>query len=299
MASGGNYPEVVTNAVLKRVAVGKISRILKTRLAFAQFKVAHGLEDLPFDTIEPRMEELQGSENLSDASSEGDNSCTKTRCAVEVTNNEPLVCSSLHQLMQYNSGYRKRCRHHSFDDSDHHKFSWEKHYSSPPRHHLTPYPSRYHALSSPIMARKHRNFTTDSGPNLPLFANTCCKNGLDYRSAIELERDNQQPLFRVEFQSSPPHTPTCHRYYEHLIRPSPLSPSLPISTLTPLPPSTPPPQLPTLPSSLMSSTRGTFIFSGDGVSRTPSYGYDFSDFVNISPSPARLTWPVTPPKVRD
>ena len=54
-----SQPQIVVDAVLKRAEVGKIGRTLKTRLAFAQFKVMRGWEDLSIDAIEPKVQELR------------------------------------------------------------------------------------------------------------------------------------------------------------------------------------------------------------------------------------------------
>ncbi|KAL1303128.1 hypothetical protein AAFC00_006561 [Neodothiora populina] len=60
-----------------------------------------------------------------------------------------------------------------------------------------------------------------------------------------------------------------------------------------IPPSTPPSKTTPLPSSMMSTPGGTNGLFGFGFN-TPSQNFNFSDFCNVTPSPAQGTWPKTP-----
>lgn len=58
-------------------------------------------------------------------------------------------------------------------------------------------------------------------------------------------------------------------------------------------PSTPPSKTTPLPSSMMSTPGGTNGLFGFGF-QTPSQNFNFSDFCNVTPSPAQGNWPKTP-----
>lgn len=337
------------NAVLKRVEVGKISRTLQTRLAFAQFKVDHGLEDLPFDTIEPRMKELQDTIDHSSSSSSSsssdflspgssspykrDRSFYKTqRCLVECLGKGSTIFSDQLQTMNIvrsSPSFRKRHGNLSVEDGNYRVYSWKRHCSSPLLSHITPVPSRNQVLSSPVMSRKHHHqnyFMTDSGPAIPSRLADSCRRNIVYNSRVD-ENDKEEgdlPLHPSDFRSSPPPLPctpqprhcndilNCHRdlhaekrgknsgkdacslnHHHHSFSTSPLFQRTPAPTHHP--PSTPPPPTPTLPSSVMSTSRGTCdIFSSDTGPHTPLQAFDFSDFVNITPSPSRSSWAVSP-----
>ncbi|RKF65602.1 putative cytochrome p450 52a12 [Erysiphe neolycopersici] len=374
MACGdGKCPEFIVNAVLKRVEVGKISRTLQTRLAFAQFKVEHGLEDLPFDTIEPRMQELQdandhlsgsscssrssnssssssSSDILSSGSSYGESGYSyenHRRCFVEALGKGSADFSDQLQLMNVirgSSSHRKRHCNHNYEDCNYRVYScWKRHCSSPLISHIVP-PAQgcSQAMSSPaIMSHKHANIiiTTDSGPRQllpppPLFvADSCRKNYIHKPCKAEIEMENNDELLPPhpsDFKSSPPLPPfspsppctplprkcndnlSCHRYQnvekrgkesgnevQSLLNHLSVSPlfrkaSAPIQ----YPPSTPPHGAAILPSSVVSTTRQTCdMLSSDTDPHTPLQAFDFSDFVNITPSPSRSSWAVTPQTV--
>lgn len=60
-----------------------------------------------------------------------------------------------------------------------------------------------------------------------------------------------------------------------------------------VPPSTPPSKTTPLPSSMMSTPGGGNGLFGFGFN-TPSQNFNFSDFCNVTPSPAQVNWPKTP-----
>ncbi|POS84301.1 hypothetical protein EPUL_005309 [Erysiphe pulchra] len=322
----GKCPELIVNAVLKRVEVGKISRKLQTRLAFAQFKVEHGLEDLPFDTIEPRMKELQDvndhSSSNSDTISFGSSPYEvdkNRRCFMGSSGKGSAVFSDQFEIMNIrgSSSHGKRHCNLSFEDCSYKVCSWKRHCSSPLISRITPAQGRNQALSSPVMGHKHHHFMSDSWPSLPLFAEPCRKSFIMRCDRYMVETDKEEdelPPHPSDFKSSPPSpcTPStrhfndnlnCRRYQnaekprkdgghdaQSLFKHLSMSPSLrktpgAIRHL----PSTPPPRTPTPPSSVMSTIRGTCdIFSSETDPHTPLQAFDFSDFVNITPSPSRL-----------
>lgn len=69
--------------------------------------------------------------------------------------------------------------------------------------------------------------------------------------------------------------------------PSPANPAMKARLF---PPSTPPSRHPALPSSMMTTPSGGAFLAGFGGPNTPSTGFNFADFVNITPSPAQGAW---------
>ncbi|KAI9850754.1 MAG: hypothetical protein M1838_005165 [Thelocarpon superellum] len=69
--------------------------------------------------------------------------------------------------------------------------------------------------------------------------------------------------------------------------PSPANPALKARIF---PPSTPPSRNLALPSSMMTTPSGGAYLGGYGAPNTPSQGFNFADFVNITPSPAQGGW---------
>ncbi|KAI9822166.1 MAG: hypothetical protein M1832_003169 [Thelocarpon impressellum] len=69
--------------------------------------------------------------------------------------------------------------------------------------------------------------------------------------------------------------------------PSPANPAMKARIF---PPSTPPSRNPALPSSMMTTPSGGAFLAGYGGPNTPSQGFNFADFVNITPSPAQGAW---------
>jgi hypothetical protein len=77
------------------------------------------------------------------------------------------------------------------------------------------------------------------------------------------------------------------------------SPANPASRARIQPPSTPPPKNMALPSSMMTTPGGGGgLLSVFGAPHTPSQNFDFSDFVNITPSPGQRPWPKTPGTIK-
>jgi len=133
--------------------------------------------------------------------------------------------------------------------------------------------------------------------------------------AAASDEENSLPAHSFNIQSSPPSTPPPVRNRGSLGRrnkdkngksgeegadlllylaTSP-SPANPTSRARMQPPSTPPPKTHALPSSMMTTPGGgSGLLSVFGGPNTPSQAFDFSDFVNITPSPAQRAWNKTP-----
>lgn len=171
--------------------------------------------------------------------------------------------------------------------------------------------------SSPIKPRRQQHFTTSTGPDVSFYPGT-------RRVSVDLTSPNlAAPLsddeddfnlpahsFHIDpTRSSPPRTPPMRNrgipgrqreknVTDDLTRTgeegadlllylaaSP-SPAMPSTRTRMEPPSTPPPKKDmALPSSMMTTPGGGNIFPA-----TPGQPFDFSDFVNITPSPAQKSW---------
>lgn len=175
-------------------------------------------------------------------------------------------------------------------------------------------PQRQLTHSSPIKPRRQQHFTTSNGPDVSFFRGTRRPSvDLSSTSFIHHSEDDDDLLPAHSFQvdvsrSSPPRTPpmrsrnsTNRRNQDKdgpkgdksgeegadlllylAASPSPAMPSR--SQMEP--PSTPPPRKDlALPSSMMTTPGGGNIFPN-----TPGQPFDFSDFVNITPSPAQKPW---------
>jgi hypothetical protein len=221
-------------------------------------------------------------------------------------------------------GHRKRRHHSSFDLPSSASKSHKRFRSSPPpTRSLNPSQSSWKSnrqltQSSPIKPRKHTHFTTSSGPNVSFYRGSSHMpddlQSTNFAAASD-DEENSLPAHSFNIQSSPPSTPPPVRNRGSLGRrnkdkngksgeegadlllylaTSP-SPANPTSQAQMQPPSTPPPKTHALPSSMMTTPGGgSGLLSVFGGPNTPSQAFDFSDFVNITPSPAQRAWNKTP-----
>ncbi|KAI0912461.1 hypothetical protein F4824DRAFT_456836 [Ustulina deusta] len=313
------HPDVVADKVLKRVEVSKIARRLQGRLALAQFKAKHGWEDLTLDTIEPKIEEQRrrricDGDVLSDSSSSTSELPYPTRTLMSSPLKAPLFSDAI-TSSSGSSGHRKRTYTASFDMT---MSSPTKRFRSSPTLHKS-FNSHHHAWrkqhqliqSSPIKPRR-QHFTTSNGPNVSFFQGTR-RPSVDLTSPTFIASADEDDLLPVHSfqvgQSSPPRTPPMRSRNVNVRRgrdakgasnekigeegadllmylaTSP-SPAMSTSRTRMDPPSTPPPRKDmALPSSMMTTPGGGNLFP-----TTPGQSFDFSDFVNITPSPAQKPW---------
>lgn len=215
------------------------------------------------------------------------------------------------------TGHRKRSYMGSLETID--DLSPSKRYRLSPSAHKS-FPSGHatwkdmHQLaqSSPIKPRRQQHFTTQAGPNVSFLTSP----------ALLLQSDDEDDMlpmhsFNVGPRSSPPRTPPMRsrplngRRSRERLNGNDLggaaktgeegadlllylaaSPSPAVGSRRNMePPSTPPPKNNlALPSSMMVTPGGSGLFPN-----TPGQNFDFSDFVNITPSPAQKPWktPVT------
>ncbi|KAL9104124.1 MAG: hypothetical protein Q9187_008936, partial [Circinaria calcarea] len=153
--------------------------------------------------------------------------------------------------------------------------------------------------------RLHPDFRTANGPNLSFISETSTIPNSPNFGAVSDEEDQHLPThsFRIQSTSmrgSPPRTPppTRGRGNRHrksnatgeegadlllylATSPSPANPTVKVRGFLP---STPPSNHAVLPSSMMGTPGGTNIFTGFS---TPGQQFNFSDFVNVTPSPAQ------------
>ncbi len=305
-----------------------MARRLQNRLALAQFKTQRGWEDLTLDTIEPRLEEeirrkrLSDGDVLSDSSSSASDLPYPTRMLMSSPLKPPLFSDAIGSS-NGSSGHRKRTYNASAFDLA--SSSPTKRLRSSPASHKAFASSSGHAAwrdhhqlaqSSPIKPRRHQHFTTSVGPDLSFFAGSRRMNDVLASSnfAAPPDDDDDHDLLPVHsfdqsnVRSSPPSTPPMRNRGLNrggrdrpsdggtksgeegvgllLYLASSPSPANPPMRTRMEPPSTPPQKNGlALPSSMMTTPGGGNMFPN-----TPGQGFDFSDFVNITPSPAQKPW---------
>ncbi|KAG5945903.1 hypothetical protein E4U59_004955 [Claviceps monticola] len=316
-------PEDVADSVLKRAELSKIARRLQDRLALAQFKAKHGWEGLSLDSIEPKLEEemrrkrLCEGDVLSDSSSSASDLPYPSRALMSSPLKAPLFSDAIGSS-NGSSGHRKR----TYMLSNNYMASSPSKRSrvSPTAYksfsaHAAWKESHRLAQSSPIKPRRQQHFTTSGGPDVSFFQRNMAAALTAPNFAAPSDDDDEllpAHSFNVNnIRSSPPRTPPMQtrslrskRSREAMntanggksgkegadlllyLAASP-SPAVRPTRGRMEPPSTPPPKHSKLdlPSSMMTTPGG-----GNPFPITPSQGFDFADFVNITPSPAQKPW---------
>lgn len=300
----------------------QIARRLQNRLALAQFKTKHGWEDLTLDSIEPKLEEelrrkrLCDGDILSDSSSSASDLPYPTRTLMS----SPLkatVFSDAVGSSNGSSGHRKRTYFASLENQS--SSPSKRFRKSPTAHksHSAWKDTHQLAQSSPIKPRRLPHFTTSGGPDISFFKQRRMTNGLkspNFAAPSDDDDDDDAPTHSfnaANLRSSPPRTPPMQtrslaskRSRENVVSANggksgeegadlllylAASPSPAVKSnrgrmerLT-----TPPPKNGKLdlPSSMMTTPGGGNLFPN-----TPGQGFDFADFVNITPSPAQKQW---------
>ncbi|KAH7154858.1 hypothetical protein B0J13DRAFT_211307 [Dactylonectria estremocensis] len=314
-------PEDVVDCVLKRAEVSKIARRLQNRLALAQFKAKHGWEDLTLDSIEPKLEEeirrkrLTEGDVLSDSSSSASDLPYPSRTLMSSPLKAPLFSDAVGSS-NGSTGHRKRTYFATFENIS---SSPSKRFRGSPTAHKsfnnTAWKDSHQlARSSPIKARRQQHFTTSAGPDVSFFQQRLMTQELTSPNFAAPSDDDDDLLpihsFNVgNVRSSPPRTPPMRsrgnkRNKDNtapgangktgeegadLLLYLAASPSPAVRNTKTLmePPSTPPQKNSKLdlPSSMMMTPGGGNLFP-----TTPGQGFDFADFVNITPSPAQKPW---------
>ncbi|KAL0467761.1 hypothetical protein QR685DRAFT_531395 [Neurospora intermedia] len=357
--------EVVADRVLKRVEISRMVRRLQNRLALAQFKTKHGLEDLTLDSIEPRFEKelrrsrLLDGDILSDSSSSASDLPYPTRALMSSPLKAPVFSDAIGSS-NGSSGHRKRSYLASFEYDPNMSSPSKRFRQSPTAHRSFTYGSHsswkeHHDLtqSSPMKPQRQRHFTTSTGPNVALFdtsrqmTSVLASPGYGANPSDDEDDPPVHSFARSHVRVSPPRTPPMRTRNVLGGRKKENKPPLPtirrpLGTNTSMggqqtqektneegadlllylaaspsparptkrrfdsnnhvthnhhflmePPSTPPPKhlgllssnRLALPSSMMTTPGG-----GNPFPNTPGLGFDFSDFVHMTPSPAQKPW---------
>ncbi|UKZ76096.1 hypothetical protein TrVFT333_003792 [Trichoderma virens FT-333] len=281
-------PQDVADCVLKRAEVSKIARRLQNRLALAQFKTKHGWEDLTLDLIEPKVEEeirrkrLYEGDVLSDSSSSASDLPYPTKTLMSSPLKAPLFSDAVGSS-NGSSGHRKRTYFASFDNN---ASSPTKRFRGSPTTHKS---FGGHALwkdghqlthSSPMKPRRQQHFTTSAGPDVSFFQQRRMTNELNAHpnfTAPDEDDDDLLPAhsFAANIRSSPPRTPPMQSRTLRKRGDGAQGGQEGADLLLKL----------DLPSAMMTTPGG-----GNPFPNTPGQGFDFADFVNITPSPAQKVW---------
>ncbi|SZF03846.1 unnamed protein product [Blumeria hordei] len=319
-----SQPQIVVDAVLKRAEVGKIGRTLKTRLAFAQFKVMRGWEDLSIDAIEPKVQELRQHMRAdakrdflpedSDMKISSDQRQPQPRHPLGSRFRNAIDASRqtiTSESRAPDGSCGKRRNEEGLGDPSC-LIGSRKRYCSSPLGHPHPYQDLPLTQSSPIKPPHQAHFTTTVGPGLSFYADSYRPRHLLDGLLDESEEDEVSlPLYSFNINSSPPRTPPLwprengERGCEHFERvegeeneglfqrPAFSPPAVDPTRLTCHPQT--PPRHATAPSlSRPISKAEADLLCGPESLAPASPTFDFSDFVNITPSPARPPWPLTP-----
>ncbi|AEO60224.1 hypothetical protein MYCTH_2309247 [Thermothelomyces thermophilus ATCC 42464] len=305
-------PEVVADRVLKRAEISKMARRLQNRLALAQFKTKHNLVNETLDTIEPKFEQemrrrrLQDGDILSDSSSSASDLPYPSRTLMSSPLKAPLFSDAIGSS-NGSSGHRKRTYLASFDETF---SSPSKRFRQSPTAYRSFSTHHHFTQSSPIKPRRQQHFTTSTGPDLSFYSGSRQINDV-LTTNYAANSDDEDDLPTHSFQAShvrvsPPRTPPMRS--RSLVKkprdkqtadeskteegadlllylaasPSPANP--PKNRMDP--PSTPPPKNKlALPSSMMTTPGG-----GNPYPATPGLGFDFAEFLHMTPSPAQKPW---------
>ncbi|KAF8536043.1 hypothetical protein BDD12DRAFT_891146 [Trichophaea hybrida] len=250
----------VMKKVIRRAEVSRIARLLQHRLALANVKAQHGWENLTLDAIEPKVEEdlkRKRQKTSQDNSPSPQKSMFSEGDLENLRRNRPpsqerpsSQTSDIGPLPSFPTS-RKRARNSS--DLN------------------TPASNK-----RPRTRKENNGRMIQSSPGYYEFNDTTCYG----------------QKFQPTFHSSPPRTPP-RRMMKPIGRdkntgeegadlllylatsPSPASAAMPRTRYIP---TTPPSRSSALPSSMMSTP---------GCPQTPQTGFNFADFVNITPSPAQ------------
>lgn len=296
-----------------------MARKLQDRLALASYKTKHGMNSLSLSVVEAHIDrhlkqKRTGSSVISSSDSSSSASSDHqyyTRGLASSPIPAPVFSDDIYGSDNVITS-RKRARFHpaflettstavprktrrtqsmappSFEQTRH---SWKSSHSL--------------AQSSPLQSRLHPDFRTANGPNLSFVSETSTIPNSPNFGIVSDDEDQDLPThsFRIQpssMRGSPPRTPppTRSRGTRHrkgnaageegadlllYLATSP-SPANPTAKVRGFPPSTPPSNHTVLPSSMMGTPGGTNIFTGFS---TPGQQFNFSDFVNVTPSPAQ------------
>jgi Whi5 like len=297
-----------------------MTRVLQNRLALANVKIKNGWGTLPLETIEPRIEQelkrkrpSSSSEAFSDTASTTSDRLFQSGAPISSPLTAPFFTDELPKSGSSRSSKRSR-----YQSAPQHRTS-----NSHNRTDVGPSQSRTwkktHRLlqSSPGYQGHTARFTASHQPSLSFVSEVSTVPDEPLSPSHSEEDDSDLPLhsFAIhprQIRSSPPRiprTPSPDVARSARLRSKPFnassrnedaadllmflaaspSPAVPGNKSRMNPPSTPPQKTP-LPSSMMSTPGGGGSgFIGFGAA-TPGMGFNFADYLNVTPSPAQAAW---------
>ena len=290
----------------------QMSRRLQDRLALASYKNRNGFDRMSFSHVEARyydeVRKRGGGSSSVISSSSSNTSISDYPGYSRNVQTSPLSAQlfSDDQYFQPNDlGTRKRAR---FEDDylgptpkASRRRSRKKGTKSQENPASKSWKTQYHLPeSSPLANRFHPDFRTSHGPNVSFASGA---SNIPASSPFGPSPDDDEPRLPPAFHSSPPRTPppslprglrnqrakTTGNGEEGAdlllyLATSP-SPARPKGASRSFPPSTPPNHHSPLPSSMLNTPGGGFNLMGGF--NTPGQNFNFSDFVNVTPSPAQ------------
>ncbi|KAK4612146.1 hypothetical protein CLAFUW4_12768 [Fulvia fulva] len=321
-------PDDVASRVMRRVQVSKMTRALQDRLALANVKIQNGWENLSLDAIEPQVEERlrrkrpasSNNDTISDTASTVSSRLHSSNGLASSPITEPMFSDDLPRSV--GNTRHKRIKpaeaQRSFASSGAvtgrrtrgaaaRQNTWKKEQSL--------------AQSSPIKQTKHARFASNQTSQLSFISegSTIADDPPSPEFSEEDDADLPVHSFNInpstQLTSSPPRTPPPDRRMRKInhvswsrtpktgddgadllmylaTSPSPANGASHAKSII-QPPTTPPMKSTPLPSSHMTPGTTGNGFLGFGPN-TPGTNFCFSDFVNITPSPAQGPWSRTP-----
>lgn len=295
-------------------SVSQIARKLQDRLALANYKAQHDLEDMTFAVVEAHVATM--TKRNKDATSTAASSDTSSTSSDHRFFSHAMGSSPRTTPFFSDNGYMpQRSKENSRpnlyeprspDSSSEARKRLRTQSMAPPL--LEPSRSTWktaHNLpeSSPIYHRRISKYSTSHGPNLSFVSETStvpCSPRFGPQDDSQDQPGHSFSMSTSNFHSSPPRTPPPTRSGGTRKRkgkagaeegadlllylatsPSPANRGTKSRVFAP---STPPSNAHALPSSMMSTPGGGNFMAGFN---TPGQQFNFADFVNVTPSPAR------------
>ncbi|MCJ1373787.1 hypothetical protein MMC20_005017 [Loxospora ochrophaea] len=309
----------VEKKVLRHAEIAKMTRTLQDRLALASYKTQRGMHKTRLSVLEANIETQlkrkrtsSSMETLSDSSS----SASEHPFFSDAMHSSPITAPMFSdetfdaensQLVRKKTRFQDAFVDPLLESATHKHI--RAHSMAPPT--FEPSHQSWKSMhnlpeSSPIHSRLHPDFRTSHGPNISFVSDaSTIPNSPPFGPGPDDDDDDDNlPIhsFHVaaasRMRGSPPRTPppTRSRAARHrkggngvgeegadllmYLATSP-SPANPGARNRVYQPSTPPSNHAALPSSMMSTPGGTNFFN------TPGQQFNFSDFVNVTPSPAQ------------
>lgn len=301
----------------------QMTRALQDRLALANVKIKNGWENMSLDAIEPQVEERMKkkrpassvdtisdtasttSSRLHSSSGFGSSPLTGPMFSDDLRSGGSVKRLRSMNMNKFASSGAATGRRNRF--SARNQRTWKKDNDLPE--------------SSPIKHTKHAHFASNNIHSLSFISETTTVPDEPPSPEFSEDDDADLPVHSFRFNphsriaSSPPRTPPPERQLHrqniswsrtpktnnegadllvYLANSPSAGNSRTIKPALTQPPSTPPCKSTPLPSSHMTPGTSGSAFFGFGGPTTPNTNFNFSDFVNVTPSPAQPQWTRTP-----